>query len=408
MPGLAEIAPYLHVSTYRSWEDVGRWYWHLVADQLAPDESVRKAAAAATAGQSTDEAKVRALHRFVIEGTRYVGLEFGIHGYKPYKVSQVLARRFGDCKDKASLLIALLREVGVDAELVLLRTRRGGRVDPSPASLAVFDHAIVYVPKLKLYLDGTAEFAGMTELPEQDQGVMVLRVGPGGSTLTDTPVLPATANRAARRWRVDIESEGRAHVAEELTISGQAAPPWRMHYQTPGERLERFGKVWTDRFPGARVESLNLEGLEDRNRPISLQARVDVPRIGELREERWMHLPVAARESELVRSYAPLSKRRWELVLSYPWQHDEIIEYHLPSGWEILRIPPGVSQTSAFGSFVLEIGAADDSRAVRVRSTLDVHRHRVPAVEYEAFRKFMAAVDTALAQRIVVQKKASE
>ena len=77
-----------------------------------------------------------------------MGLEFGIHGYKPYKVTQVLARRFGDCKDKASLLIALLREVGVDAELVLVRTRRGGRLDPEPASLAVFDHAIVYVPKL--------------------------------------------------------------------------------------------------------------------------------------------------------------------------------------------------------------------------------------------------------------------
>ena len=81
-------------------------------------------------------------------GTRYVGLEFGIHGYKPYKVTQVLARRFGDCKDKASLMVALLREVGIDAELVLVRTRRGGRIDAEPASLAVFDHAIVYVPKL--------------------------------------------------------------------------------------------------------------------------------------------------------------------------------------------------------------------------------------------------------------------
>ena len=60
----------------------------------------------------------------MLENTRYVALEFGIHGYKPYRVSQVLSRRFGDCKDKASLLMVLLREVGVEAELVLLRTRR--------------------------------------------------------------------------------------------------------------------------------------------------------------------------------------------------------------------------------------------------------------------------------------------
>ena len=84
----------------------------------------------------SDEARVRAVYNFVVANTRYVGLEFGIHGYKPYKVTQVLARRFGDCKDKASLLLALLREVGVEADLVLVRTRRGGRLDPQPASLA--------------------------------------------------------------------------------------------------------------------------------------------------------------------------------------------------------------------------------------------------------------------------------
>ena len=124
------------------------------------------------------------MHDFVVSGTRYVGLEFGIHGYKPYKVTQVLARRFGDCKDKAALMIALLREVGVPAELVLVRTRRGGHLDTEPASLAIFDHAIVYVPKLDRYLDGTAEFSGLRELPAQDQGVVVLRVGPRGSVLT--------------------------------------------------------------------------------------------------------------------------------------------------------------------------------------------------------------------------------
>ena len=79
----------------------------------------------------------------------------------------MLARRFGDCKDKAALMIALLREVGIDAELVLVRTRRGGRLDTEPASLAIFDHAIVYVPKLDRYLDGTAEFSGMPSCPRR-------------------------------------------------------------------------------------------------------------------------------------------------------------------------------------------------------------------------------------------------
>src|SRR5205085_52801 len=157
-------------------------------------------AAEAVKGLTSLQAKVQAIHKLVIQGTRYVALEFGIHGYKPYRVSQVLSRRFGDCKDKASLMVAMLKAVGVDAQIVLLRTRRGGELDPSPASLAVFDHAIAYVPTLNMYLDGTAEFSGMNELPHQDQATMALRVWPGGSQLVTTPILPSQTNRALRTW----------------------------------------------------------------------------------------------------------------------------------------------------------------------------------------------------------------
>src|SRR5262249_48890359 len=154
--------------------------------------------------------------------------------------------------------------------------RRGGRIDSEPASLAVFDHAITYVPKLDVYLDGTAEFSGMAELPTQDQGVMVLRVGPRGSLLTETPVLPPSQNRVQRRWRVDMSAGGDARVVEDLTIRGQAAPEWREHYQTSGERAERYGKVWTARYPGARLASVDMPGIDDRNAPVTVHAVADV------------------------------------------------------------------------------------------------------------------------------------
>ena len=87
-----------------------------------------------------------------------------------------------------------------------MRTRRGGRLDPQPASLAVFDHAIVYVPKLDRYLDGTAEFSGTRELPVQDQGVMVLRVGPRGEPVDgDAGARRRSDSRVERRWQVELE-----------------------------------------------------------------------------------------------------------------------------------------------------------------------------------------------------------
>jgi tetratricopeptide (TPR) repeat protein len=404
MPGFAEVAPYLHVSTYRTWDEVGRWYWRLVEDQLAPDDVLRRAVAQAIAGLHSDEDKIRALHRLVIEGTRYVGLEFGIHGFKPYKVTQVLARRFGDCKDKASLLLALLREAGIDSELVLVRTRHGGRVDQAPASLAVFDHAIVYVPRLGLYLDGTAEFSGMRELPSQDQGVMVLRVSAKAVTLAETPVLPAGENRAARTWSVDVAPDGSARISEDLTLTGQAAPDWRVHYQTPGEREERLGKVWNGRFPGAKLDSLRFDGIEDRNRPVVLHAQVRVPRLGEPRPGGELQLPVTARDTEFVRSYARLSRRQYDLQLAYPWLHEEELVFHLPDGWRVARQPSARHERGAFGHFDLEIAPLDNGRSLRVRTTIQVDQHRISPAQYGAFRKFLGAIDGALGEHIVLAK----
>ena len=404
MPGTAETAPYLHVSTYATWGEVGTWYWHLVEDQLAADDDVRRTARGLVTPSMSDEARVRAVYNFVVENTRYVGLEFGIHGYKPYKVTQVLARRFGDCKDKASLLLALLREVGVDADLVLVRTRHGGRLDPQPASLAVFDHAIVYVPKLDRYLDGTAEFAGLAELPTEDQGVMVLRVGPHGGLLTETPVLPSVASRVERRWQVAVDLAGDARIDESLSIRGAAAANWREHYQTPGQRAERYGRVWDGRFPGARLASVEMPAIGDRDAPVTVRATVNVPRFGQPSSGKSLELPVSGRDPDFVRTYARLSARRQDLVLAYPWQHDEEVTYHLPAGWRILDGGLGGDAArevqSAFGRFHLEVSA--DGDVVRVRSFLDVARARIAPDEYARFRSFLGEIDAALQARLVV------
>ncbi len=401
MPGLAEIAPYLHVSTYATWDDVGAWYWRLVEDQLTPDDDLRRAARAVVKPGDSEEARVRAIHELVVTQTRYVGLEFGIHGFKPYKVTQVLERRFGDCKDKASLLVAMLKEVGVDAELVLVRTRRGGLVDREPASLAVFDHAIAYVPKLDLYLDGTAEFSGTSELPNQDQGVMVLRVGPHGARLAETPVLPSTANHVERRWRVELAADGDAHVDEQLTIRGQAAADWREHYQTPGERAERYGRVWEARYPGARLASIEMPRIEDRDAPVVVRSAASVPRLGTPAAAASVTLPLAVREADFSRTYARLGARKQDLVIAYPWQHDEEIVYRLPAGWTLRAGAAPRQVASAFGSLDVAV-AAEAGGLVRVHTVLDVTRFRVTPTEYAAFRSFLGDIDAAFAERITV------
>ena len=375
-------------------------------ESLGADDEIRRTARGLVTKGMSDAERARAVYDFVLTGTRYVGLEFGIHGYKPYKVTQVLARRFGDCKAKAALMIALLREVGVPAELVLVRTRRSGHLDSDPASLAIFDHAIVYVPKLDRYLDGTAEFSGLTELPAQDQGVVVLRVGPHGSVLTETPVLPAAENHVERRWQVALEASGDGHVDEELIIHGQAAPNWREHYQTEGERKDRYGRVWSGRYPGARLDAVAMPDIGNRNAPVTMRADVTVPRLARASVGGGLDLPVTGRDADFVRTYARLSARRQELVLGYPWRHDEELSYRLPPGWGLTAGAPPARRLieGPFGRFSLEVEI--DGSVVRVRSSLNVERARISADDYGRFRAFLLEVDAALASPIAVSPPA--
>src|SRR5690606_23640637 len=216
MPGWTEIARYLHVSTYESWDAVGRWYWALVRDQLKVDDAIKAGVAQAIAGlpaEASERDKVAAIYKHVITSTRYVGLEFGIHGFKPYRTTDVYDRRFGDCKDKASLLKVMLAEAGILSHLVLVRTRDQGALGTAPASLSAFNHAITYVPSLDLYLDGTAEFSGPDELPTADQGATVLVVRDGqGAELTTIPISQVSDNRQIVHQTVELREDGGAAV----------------------------------------------------------------------------------------------------------------------------------------------------------------------------------------------------
>jgi transglutaminase-like putative cysteine protease/tetratricopeptide (TPR) repeat protein len=404
MPGYTDVAAYLHVSTYKAWEDVAAWYRGLVSEQLQTNPAIHDAVALATLGISEERARIRAVYDLVVRKTRYVGLEFGIHGYQPYRTTQVFARKFGDCKDKASLLVVMLREIGVDASLVLARTRRGGDLDPEPASLAPFDHAIVYVPKYDLFLDGTAEFSGADELPAQDQDIPVLIVSEG--KLRRTPVLPAANNRVATEHQVALAPSGAAHVEEHVTVGGEVAHEWRTHYQSPGERLERYGKAWAGKHPGAHVEAVTMPTLPDLERPVEVHATVEVPDWG--RPEKAadgsdeLVLPALGREADMLRSYARLSSRNFDLVLGFPWRQEDKVTVTLPAGWAVRRLPEARTVAAPFGRFTLV--ARPRGGTVEIVAALEVDRHRIAREDYAAFRKFCADVDAAVGQELVLGK----
>ena len=406
MPGWTEVAKYLHVSTYDSWDAVGRWYWGLVREQLAVDAKIKAgvAEALASAGPGADErAKVAAIFRHVTESTRYVGLEFGIHGYKPYRTTDVYDRRFGDCKDKASLLKVMLAEAGVKSHLVLVRTRDQGAIAEAPASLAAFNHAIVFVPSLGLFLDGTAEHAGPTELPFQDQGATALVVLDGeGAKLTTIPVSTAAENHQVTVQKVSLTGEGAATIEHSLHLEGAGAVAWRASLQAVERQKERLTSVWGRYYPGATVVSISAPRLGDVLRPIEVQAKITVPELAQ-RDGEVLRMPVLGYRAGLVRSLAPQAKREHTLMMTSPSLEEHTIELSLPAGYAFSQVPQGARLEGPHLRFSLEV-TAEGGRAT-VRSRLEYTTVRVSAADYRAFRDLLGQVDAALEQTFEIRRR---
>jgi len=399
MPGATETRPYLHVSTYRTWEDVGRWWWGLVHDQLYADESLRRTVRELVAGAPDTRTKVQRIYRWVIDHTRYVGLEFGIHGFLPYRVPQIVQRGFGDCKDKASLLYTMLTEAGIDARLVLVRTRRNGAIHDLPASLSVFDHAIAYVPELDLFLDGTAEFSGSTEFPQMDQGVSVLIVGPNGAELRQSPVMSPEHNARTRTVTVDLAADGSARLEVNEDVRGHEAPSWRSQYQAEGTRLDRFERAMRNTWSGIEVDSVEMTGLTDYEVPVTAHYRASVPQLA-VRDADGLRVPVTVM-GDLLRMLARTETREHAFDLGATTRYVEDRTIRVPAGHEIGTLPEGGRIESPFGVFVMTV--TREARTVTVHSELTLSRDRIEASDYADFRAFIQRTDAVLRQRLTLQ-----
>ncbi len=409
MPGWSEVAAYLHVSTYESWAEVAEWWWSLVRDQVVPPQALEDLAHRLVADLPDADLKhrVAAIHNYVVRATRYVGLEFGIHGFKPYRVDQIYERRFGDCKDKASLMYALLRAVGIESKLVLLRMRRLGRISKFPASLAVFNHAILYVPALDLWLDGTAEFSGTTELPPQDRGASVLVVdpkAPGQSVFTTVPEPPASANVSETRLSVAVTPDGTATAEGHFEVRGAAAPDYRRAFQTKEDRSKRFEQSLSRLFPGVRVRSLEMEGIDDLETPVRADFSLELPRFA-VRQGQALQIDPFGEGRGYAERYAPLSKRRFDLLLDYPFTSRTQMQITVPAGYEALDLPKDTELETPHGR--LSLSWRRDGDRVVVESTVVLSQSRIPPGEYASFRTFLGRIDQALDQKLVLRPSAA-
>ncbi|MFH0901620.1 MAG: hypothetical protein V2A73_13410, partial [Pseudomonadota bacterium] len=282
-----------------------------------------------------------------------------------------------------------------------------GVVDEYPASLALFNHAIAYVPSLGLYLDGTAEFSGVTELPFHDQGIAGLIVDGGEGQFVQIPTDAADRNVIRRSTRILLGEDGSAQVAEDVNIEGQAAAGARRAFQAPGERRDRYEKLWNGFFAGARVTAVTMD-LDDLDRSARVHAEGTVPQLGRASRDGGILVTALGRPSELAVGYASSSRRQHDTVLDYRWVQDETVVFRFPAGMSAKSLPRPVALSSPFGSFKMSVETIAASGAntgeIKVSCVLRFDGDRIPARQYSEWRDFLVAVDSALNQGIEVRR----
>jgi tetratricopeptide (TPR) repeat protein len=404
MPGLSEVGTTLHVSTYQTWDQVGRYWWGLVKDQLTPNDELTKTVDTVLKGvdRKDQQAVVKALYAFVVTNTRYVALEFGIHGYKPYRVDRVLARRFGDCKDKASLIVAMLKVAGVDARLVLLRMRSLGALSSEPASLAAFNHAIAYVPSLDLFLDGTAEFHGTRDLPSADRVADVLVVEPGGgSRFLVTPEAKPDDNLSTLELTVSLAKDGSAEVKGQTTVRGQGAPDVRRSYQSAATRKATFETGWAQSFPGLSLQTLDVSDTTKLEDPMKLGFSMRAPRYAEVLPLGLRFFPLGAGRA-FTQALAPLAERKSDVELPGVWSNRFKVSYEPPAGYTVQGVPEPFDETNDFGRATLSV-KVENGRPV-VTAEITMSKARITPSEYPKFRAWLLRVDQAFSRKLTVQQ----
>jgi tetratricopeptide (TPR) repeat protein/transglutaminase-like putative cysteine protease len=401
MPPLTEAVGHVHVSTFGSWRDVGTWYWGLAKDQVDLDDETRSKARALAAGKKDDRAKVAAVFAYVTQ-LRYVALEFGIEGIRPRRCSLTVARGWGDCKDKATVLVAMLRELGIDAHLVLVRTQMRGDFESEPASLAVFDHAIAYVPSLNLYLDGTAEGSGTTELPEMDRGAMALLVDPANPRLVRLPNPGANESATTRKLELALASDGSAQVSWETASTGAHAPSLRAHYRSESGRGAQAGKELTADLGPVDVLDRAVETNDLTNVELSPRVKAKGKAKAAARKDgASLSLP-AGPALRLASQFASLAARTQPVVLGAPATREDEWVLQAPAGHKVTRLPMAHDVRSAFGSFSVKVEQAGGKVTVKTKLLLD--QARVGAADYSAWRSFAEEVERWSGQRVVFSK----
>jgi tetratricopeptide (TPR) repeat protein/transglutaminase-like putative cysteine protease len=275
--------PYVAYANGSSWHDIAANYSAIVDKQIAIDGDLKSVVANAV-GATTDRAEIIARLLDVIDkNVRYAGVEVGDGSIVPRPPKSVLQKKYGDCKDKATLLVALLRTAGLSAHVALLGAGSGFDTVANLPGVDHFNHAIAVVDgEQPLWIDPTDEFARPGQLPAEDQGRMALIAADATTALTRTPEATSSASRYIQTRTYTLPEEGKAHVVEVTEGTGNEDAILRTTCATKTKKdyREMLEKFATDYYVAPKLDSYEAGEPRDFTKPFRLTLQVSKSKSG--------------------------------------------------------------------------------------------------------------------------------
>jgi len=351
----------------------------------------------------------------------YVSIQTGLGrggGYRPHAATDVFAKSYGDCKDKANLMRAMLRAVGIQSYLVCIYAGDPTYVRDEWASPQQFNHCIIAVkvsdqtqvptvvnhPSLGrlMVFDPTDDNTPVGDLPDHEQGSLALVIVGEGGALLRMPTTPPEANRLDRVAEVVLAPDGSITASLHERSVGQSAVGERSLFRglSRPDYLKRIEKWIARGASGATVSKVEPADSSAEGR-FALDVDFTAARYGQVMQDRLLVFrpAIVSRRDSLSLTE---SSRKHPVVLE-PNAYTETVKVKLPEGFEMEELPDAMKLDTPFGtyaaSYVVKDGHLNYTRSLVLRGGT------IPAVDYAKVRGFFEKMRAAEQTPVVLTKK---
>lgn len=412
--------PTANAHVYDSWRDVSRWYTELSSESLTLDDNIAGKARELTANAKTELERIRAIGEYA-QSIRYISLQLDVArggGHRPRPANLILQRGYGDCKDKANLMRAMLKALKIDSYLVLIYSGDPAYVRAEWASPRQFNHCIIAVkvspetdaPSIMtheklgrlLIFDATDPYTQVGDIPDHEQGSFALVAAGADGDLLKMPTLPPDANKLEREADVTVDADGAIVGKIIQRANGQAAAYERSRIR---ELSAADYKTGLDRWLSNRVAGGSLTKATPQDHKAAsrfdLELEFRAPVYAQIMQNRLMMFKPAM--VGRLDQFTPVEGKRITPIVIDASSYSETIRIKLPVGFEIDEIPDGGKIEAAFGTYSHKYDVAGD--LLTFTRSLVLKRTIVPPAGYDDVGRFFAAVRGSEASPVVLIRK---